>query len=55
LTAPWIGLRFHKQNVKNNAGDQEKVIKLFASISTTEGARRSPQHLVDAIWDFRVF
>jgi pimeloyl-ACP methyl ester carboxylesterase len=64
-----VGLRFHRQNVKNNAEDQRKVVKLLAAIPKSQGGKKEewgtpplagpdgtcPKLLVDAIWDFQVF
>ena len=64
-----VGLRFRKQNVRNNASDQDKVIKLLAKIPKAQGGKKEewatvpltgadgacPSFVSDAIWDFQVF
>lgn len=64
-----VGLRFRKQNVKNNASDQGKVIQLLAKIPKAQGGKSEewrvpplsgpngncPQFVSDAIWDFQLF
>jgi len=63
-----VGLRWRVTNVKNAAEDQEKVIRLLASIQGILGGKEDewqfaplagpsgqcPQHLADAIWEFQV-
>src|SRR3954463_2460849 len=64
-----VGLRFQRQNVKNNASDQAKVIDLLARISMAQGGKKEewstpplsgangacPSFVSAAIWDFQVF
>lgn len=64
-----VGLRFRKQKVKSNAGDQAKVIGLLAKISKAQGGKKEewatpplsgangdcPSFVSDAIWDFQFF
>jgi hypothetical protein len=62
-----VGLRFRKQNVKNNASDQDKIIGLLAKIPKAQGGKKEewrvpplsgangscPGFVSDAIWDFQ--
>jgi len=68
LSAP-VGLRWQTTNVTNSRSDQETVIKLLASIPTSQGGKggewantpsagpsgQCPRVLADAIWKFQTF
>jgi len=68
LSGP-VGLRWRTQNVANKDSDQQKVIRLLATISKDNGGKspdwntiplsggdgQCPKLLSDAIWDFQSF
>jgi hypothetical protein len=64
-----VGLRGRTQNVTNYARDQEKLIRLLATIPDAQGGKKDswpvpplagpdrtcPKEVADAIWSFQVF